>query len=262
MRKTWRSELQTRCWLLELLNNSSPLIQLVAVAHMSKDQTTILIVEDEPSISELLRFMLQDANYSVALACDAKQATALIAKELPDAILLDWMLPDSSGLTLLSQWRNDSRTAALPIIMLTARGMEEDKVKGLDYGAGDYVTKPFSPKELIARIQALLRRKAPELGQKILVHGAIRIDTERFEVTVDAVPVDLDQSEFKLLRFLAAHPDRIFSRAQLLDKVWGDHTFIEERTIDVHIMRLRKSLGAAADNIKTVRGIGYKLSRN
>ena len=227
---------------------------------MSKEQTTILIVEDEPSISELLRFMLQDANYAVTLAYDAKQALAHIAKALPDAVLLDWMLPDSSGLALLSQLRDDSRTATLPIIMLTARGMEEDKVKGLDHGADDYVTKPFSPKELVARIQALLRRKTPELGKKILVHGAIRIDTERFEVTVDTVPVDLDQSEFKLLRFLAAHPDRIFSRAQLLDKVWGDHTFIEERTIDVHIMRLRKSLGAAADNIKTIRGIGYKLS--
>jgi two-component system phosphate regulon response regulator PhoB len=226
---------------------------------MSKDQTTILIVEDEPSISELLRFMLQDANYSVVLAYDSKQALAQIAKELPDAILLDWMLPDTPGLALLSQLRNDSRTAALPIIMLTARGMEEDKVKGLDYGADDYVTKPFSPKELVARIQALLRRKAPELGKKVLAYGVIRIDTERFEVTVADAPATLDQSEFKLLRFLAAHPDRIFSRAQLLDKVWGDHAFIEERTIDVHIMRLRKSLGPAADYIKTVRGIGYKL---
>jgi two-component system phosphate regulon response regulator PhoB len=227
---------------------------------MSKDQTTILIVEDEPSISELLRFMLQDVNYAVVLAYDSKQAMAHIANELPDAILLDWMLPDTSGLALLSQLRNDNRTAALPIIMLTARGMEEDKVKGLDYGADDYVTKPFSPKELIARIQALLRRKVPERGKKVLVHGAIRIDTERFEVTVDAAPVALDQSEFKLLRFFVAHPDRIFSRAQLLDKVWGDHAFIEERTIDVHIMRLRKSLGSAADAIKTVRGVGYKLS--
>jgi two-component system phosphate regulon response regulator PhoB len=227
---------------------------------MAKDQTTILIVEDEPSISELLRFILQDAGYAAVLAQDAQQALAHIAEALPDAVLLDWMLPDLPGLALLSQLRSDSRTATLPIIMLTARGMEEDKVKGLDCGADDYVTKPFSPKELVARIQALLRRKAPELGKKLLVHGAIRIDTERFEVTVDAAPVALDQSEFRLLRFLAAHPDRIFSRAQLLDKVWGDHAFIEERTVDVHIMRLRKSLGAAADQIKTVRGIGYKLS--
>ncbi|MDB5774306.1 MAG: phoB [Herbaspirillum sp.] len=227
---------------------------------MPKDQTSILIVEDEPSISELLRFMLQDVGYSVILAQDAQEANAHIARELPDAVLLDWMLPDLPGLTLLSQLRNDPRTAALPIIMLTARGMEEDKIKGLNHGADDYVTKPFSPKELVARIQALLRRKTPELGKKVLVHGAIRIDTERFEVTVDAVPVELDQSEFRLLRFLAAHPDRIFSRSQLLDKVWGDHAFIEERTVDVHIMRLRKCLGAAADNIQTVRGIGYKMS--
>jgi two-component system phosphate regulon response regulator PhoB len=227
---------------------------------MSKDQTTILVVEDEPSISELLQFILQDAGFSVVLASDAKQAMEYIVEALPDAVLLDWMLPDLPGLTLLNQLRSDTRTATLPIIMLTARGMEEDKVKGLNCGADDYVTKPFSPKELIARIQALLRRKAPELGRKMLVHGAIRIDTERFEVTVGAVPVALDQSEFKLLRFLAAHPERIFSRAQLLDKVWGDHAFIEERTVDVHIMRLRKSLGTAADSIKTVRGIGYKLS--
>jgi two-component system phosphate regulon response regulator PhoB len=227
---------------------------------MSKDQTTILVVEDEPSISELLQFILQDAGFSVVLASDAKQAMERIVEALPDAVLLDWMLPDLPGLTLLNQLRSDTRTATLPIIMLTARGMEEDKVKGLNCGADDYVTKPFSPKELIARIQALLRRKAPELGKKMLVHGAIRIDTERFEVTVGAVPVTLDQSEFKLLRFLAAHPERIFSRAQLLDKVWGDHAFIEERTVDVHIMRLRKSLGTAADSIKTVRGIGYKLS--
>src|SRR5450830_1664126 len=227
---------------------------------MSKDSLHILLVEDEPSIAELLRFTLQGAGFAISIATDAAQARALIASALPQLVLLDWMLPDTSGLALLGEWRRQARTATLPVIMLTAKGMEEDKVKGLNEGADDYVTKPFSPKELIARIQALLRRKTPELGRKVLVHGAIRIDTERFEVTVDAVPVALDQSEFRLLRFLAAHPDRIFSRTQLLDKVWGDHAFIEERTVDVHIMRLRKSLGAAADYIKTVRGIGYKLS--
>lgn len=227
---------------------------------MAKDQISILIVEDEPSIAELLRFMLLGAGYEVVLATDAKQAVARIASVLPDAVLLDWMLPDSPGLALLAQLRSDPRTSALPIIMLTARGMEEDKVKGLDGGADDYVTKPFSPKELLARIQALLRRKTPELGKKILHIGAIRIDTEQFAVTVNDVAVALDQSEFRLLRFLAAHPDRIFTRAQLLDKVWGDHAFIEERTVDVHIMRLRKALGDAAECIKTMRGIGYKIT--
>jgi two-component system phosphate regulon response regulator PhoB len=141
------------------------------------------------------------------------------------------------------------------------QGHEEDKVKGLNEGADDYVTKPFSPKELVARVQALLRRKAPEVGRPSLSFGMLGIDTERHRVTVDQQEIELDQAEFKLLRYLVAHPERIFSRAQLLDKVWGDHTFIEERTVDVHIMRLRKALGAAADYIKTVRGLGYKLSQ-
>ena len=227
---------------------------------MSKDQLHILLVEDEPSIAELLRFTMQGAGFITSIAGDAAQARKLIADALPHLVLLDWMLPDTSGLGLLSEWRRDARTAALPVIMLTAKGMEEDKVKGLNEGADDYVTKPFSPKELVARVQALLRRKAPEVGQQSLAYGLVGIDTERHRVTIDQQEVELDQAEFKLLRYLVAHPDRIFSRAQLLDKVWGDHTFIEERTVDVHIMRLRKSLGAAADYVKTVRGMGYKLS--
>ncbi|MFJ9451275.1 MULTISPECIES: phosphate regulon transcriptional regulator PhoB [unclassified Herbaspirillum] len=227
---------------------------------MSKDQLHILLVEDEPSIAELLRFTMQGAGFITSIASDAAQARKLIADALPHLVLLDWMLPDTSGLGLLSEWRRDARTAALPVIMLTAKGMEEDKVKGLNEGADDYVTKPFSPKELVARVQALLRRKAPEVGQQSLAYGLVGIDTERHRVTIGQQEVELDQAEFKLLRYLVAHPERIFSRAQLLDKVWGDHTFIEERTVDVHIMRLRKSLGAAADYVKTVRGMGYKLS--
>lgn len=227
---------------------------------MSKDQLHILLVEDEPSIAELLRFTMQGAGFSTSIAIDAAEARKLIATALPQLVLLDWMLPDTSGLALLGEWRRDARTSALPVIMLTAKGMEEDKVKGLNEGADDYVTKPFSPKELVARVQALLRRKAPEVGQQSLNYGLVGIDTERHRVTVDKEEVELDQAEFKLLRYLVAHPERIFSRAQLLDKVWGDHTFIEERTVDVHIMRLRKSLGAAADYVKTVRGMGYKLS--
>ena len=227
---------------------------------MSKDQPHILLVEDEPSIAELLRFTMQGAGFATTVASDATEARKFIGTALPQLVLLDWMLPDTSGLALLGEWRRDARTAALPVIMLTAKGMEEDKVKGLNEGADDYVTKPFSPKELVARVQALLRRKAPEVGQQSLSYGLLGIDTERHRVTVDKDEIELDQAEFKLLRYLVAHPERIFSRAQLLDKVWGDHTFIEERTVDVHIMRLRKSLGAAADYVKTVRGMGYKLS--
>ena len=227
---------------------------------MSKDSLHILLVEDEPSIAELLRFTLQGAGFAISIATDAAQARALIASALPQLVLLDWMLPDTSGLALLGEWRRQARTATLPVIMLTAKGMEEDKVKGLNEGADDYVTKPFSPKELVARVQALLRRKTPEFGQQSLSYGLLCIDTESHRVTVQQQEVELDQAEFKLLRYLVAHPERIFSRAQLLDKVWGDHTFIEERTVDVHIMRLRKSLGAAADYVKTVRGMGYQLS--
>ncbi len=227
---------------------------------MSKHQTHILVVEDEPGIAALLRFTLDDAGFSCDIVSNAHDARLATAARLPQLILLDWMLPDSSGLLLLQEWRGHARSAALPVIMLTAKGMDEDKVRGLNEGADDYITKPFSPKELVARIQAVLRRKTPELGHSTLKYGAINIDTDRYQVTVDNQVIELDQAEFKLLRFLTAHPERIFSRAQLLDKVWGDHTFIEERTVDVHIMRLRKSLGSAADYIKTIRGVGYKIT--
>jgi len=227
---------------------------------MSKHQTHILIVEDEPGIAELLRFTLDDAGFSCEIAYSASEAREALSTMLPQVVLLDWMLPDTSGLSLLQEWRGQSRTAILPVIMLTAKGMDEDKVRGLNEGADDYVTKPFSPKELVARIQALLRRKVPELGYSALTYGAISIDTDRYQVSVENQAIELDQAEFKLLRFLLAHPERIFSRAQLLDKVWGDHTFIEERTVDVHIMRLRKSLGSAADYVKTIRGVGYKIT--
>ncbi|NUU01040.1 phosphate regulon transcriptional regulator PhoB [Herbaspirillum robiniae] len=227
---------------------------------MSKELPQILLVEDEPAIAELLRFTMQGAGFATIVATDVAQARRQIAESLPHAVLLDWMLPDSSGLALLSELRRDQRTAALPVIMLTAKGMEEDKVKGLNEGADDYVTKPFSPKELVARVQALLRRKTPEIGSQALKYGDISIDVERRQVSLANRPVALDQAEFKLLRYLVAHPDRIFSRAQLLDKVWGDHTFIEERTVDVHIMRLRKSLGDLSHYVQTVRGVGYRMS--
>jgi len=220
----------------------------------------ILIVEDEHGIAELLRFALNDAGFAPEIVYNAQYARESVARILPQAILLDWMLPDAPGLSLLREWRNAPRTADLPVIMLTAKGTEEDKVKGLNAGADDYITKPFSPKELIARIQALLRRKVPELRQGAQTIGIVMLDGERNRVSVSGQHVELDQAEFKLLRFLMAHPARPFSRAQLLDKVWGDHAFIEERTIDVHIMRLRKSLGSAADYVKTVRGVGYMFA--
>ncbi len=229
---------------------------------MADEQLRVLLVEDEEGIAELLRFTLNNAGFAVTIADTVGGARTHVREILPHIVLLDWMLPDASGITLLSEWRKDPRTAVLPVIMLTAKGQEEDKVTGLNQGADDYVTKPFSPKELVARVQALLRRKLPEVGHKQLTYGVLTLDMEQHKVTVEQDDVMLDQAEFKLLRYLMAHPERVYSRAQLLDKVWGDHTFIEERTVDVHVMRLRKSLGVASDYLKTVRGLGYKLSQS
>lgn len=228
---------------------------------MAEEQLRVLMVEDEDGIAELLRFTLGNAGFDVTVAETVAQARQHVREILPHVVLLDWMLPDASGVSLLSEWRKDARTATLPVIMLTAKGLEEDKVTGLNEGADDYVTKPFSPKELVARVQALLRRKLPEVGHNKLTFGVVTLDVDQHKVTVGTHAVALDQAEFKLLRYLMAHPERVYSRAQLLDKVWGDHTFIEERTVDVHVMRLRKSLGTAADYLKTVRGMGYKLSK-
>jgi two-component system phosphate regulon response regulator PhoB len=227
---------------------------------MADEQLRILLVEDEEGIAELLRFTFSNAGFTVITTETLAQARQQVREMLPKCVLLDWMLPDGSGVDLLAEWRKDQRTATLPVIMLTAKGQEEDKVKGLNEGADDYVTKPFSPKELVARVQALLRRKLPEVGHNKLTYGVLVLDVDQHKVTSAGVDVPLDQAEFKLLRYLMAHPERVYSRAQLLDKVWGDHTFIEERTVDVHVMRLRKSLGEAADYLKTVRGMGYKLT--
>jgi two-component system phosphate regulon response regulator PhoB len=225
----------------------------------SKQRLPILVVEDESGIAELLKFTLEAAGFSVEIAVNAQSARQAIAEALPRVVLLDWMLPDISGIALLNEWRSNTRTSTLPIIMLTARGLDEDKVKGLDAGADDYVTKPFSPRELVARVHAVLRRQSlPEVAEKKIV-GAITLDEERHAVLVQGAPVELGPAEFKLLQFLMVHPERVFSRAQLLDQVWGDNGFLEERTVDVHIMRLRKSLGAAGSCIETIRSIGYML---
>ena len=222
----------------------------------------ILVVEDEPAIQELVAFACGNAGFAVRRADDARGARAEVQRELPDLVVLDWMLPDRSGIELLRELRTEERTRALPVIMLTARGAEADRVAGLDAGADDYVVKPFSPRELVSRVRAVFRRRAPQLSGEALEYGPLKIDPVRHEVTVDGQPVKMGLAEFKLLRFLVGHPERVFSRAQLLDSVWGDHVFIEERTVDVHMLRLRKALAPAGarDLVQTVRGLGYRLS--
>ncbi len=223
---------------------------------------TALVVEDEPAILELIRINLVDAGYDVQGTADAEAARRMIDAALPDLLLLDWMLPGQSGLAFARELRADKRTRELPIIMVTARGDEADKVAGLEAWVDDYVTKPFSPRELKARIKAVLRRRAPESAQERLVAGALALDSASHRVTVDGKPVHLGPTEYRLLRFLLARPERVHSRAQLLDQVWGDQVYIEERTVDVHIRRLRAALAPFGqdDLIETVRGAGYRLA--
>jgi two-component system phosphate regulon response regulator PhoB len=223
---------------------------------------TILVVEDEPAILELLKINLVDAGYDVRAAADAETAHTLLKDEaLPDLLLLDWMLPGQSGLAFAKQLRADARTKELPVIMVTARSDEADRVAGLEAWVDDYVTKPFSPRELKARIKAVLRRRAPEAAQEPLTAGPLKLDPTTHRVTAHGRPVPLGPTEFRLLRFLLARPERVHSRSQLLDQVWGDHVYIEERTVDVHIRRLRLALEPfELDHlIETVRGSGYRL---
>ena len=222
----------------------------------------ILVVEDEPAIRELLKVNLGAAGYEVHEAPDAERARIELARELPDLLLLDWMLPGQSGLALARQLRSTARTRQLPIIMLTARSDEADKVAGLEAWVDDYVTKPFSPRELKARIKSVLRRRAPEAALEALEVGELRLDPIAHRVTARGNDVALGPTEFRLLHFLLARPDRVHSRKQLLDMVWGDHVYIEERTVDVHIRRLRLALEPhGADRlIETVRGSGYRLA--
>ena len=227
---------------------------------MTSDKIKILIVEDEPAIMQLVSFTVKAAGWDDVQAQTSTQAWELLKSRIPDLILLDWMLPDQSGLQFLSRLRSDFNFKAIPVIMLTAKGLEEDKIAGLDRGADDYVTKPFSPRELTARINALLRRKSPEQGQEILKAGSVTLEQSSCSVYVGHERIDIGQSEYKLLNFLLANPNRVFSRSQLLDKVWGSHVDIEERTVDVHLLRLRKALKDAESLIKTVRSVGYMLS--
>jgi two-component system phosphate regulon response regulator PhoB len=221
----------------------------------------ILVVEDEVAIQELLRYTLEQAAFEVVIANSAEQALAEIRNQLPAMVLLDLMLPGMSGVVLAKRLRSEARTRELPIIMVTARADEGDRVQGLDLGADDYVTKPFSPKELIARIRAVLRRRAPHLAGDPVEIGDVRLDPGARTVTCDGQPVALGPTEFELLQYLMNHPNRALTRDQLLNALRGDHRFLEDRTIDVYIRRLRAGLGPAGDAmIETVRGIGYKLS--
>ncbi len=229
--------------------------------------SAVLVVEDETAIAELIAINLRHAGFDVRVAVDADAAQAAVDRVLPDLVLLDWMLPGQSGVQLARRWRADARTRELPVIMLTARADEADKITGLDAGADDYLTKPFSPKELLARIRAVLRRKAPEALDTAVEISGLRLDpaTRRVSRQVEgaAREVKLGPTEFRLLHFLMTHPERVHSRAQLLDRVWGDHVFIEERTVDVHVKRLREALAPAqcAALIETVRGAGYRLTQ-
>ena len=225
-----------------------------------KKQARILIVEDEPAIAELIAVNLRHNGFAPVWAEDGTLAQREIDTAVPDAILLDWMLPGQSGLALARKWRGETRTKTVPILMLTARGDEPDKIAGLDAGADDYITKPFSTQELLARLRAVLRRRAPEPADESLAVGELKLDAATHRVSWRGHPLKLGPTEFKLLQYLMKHPERVHSRSQLLDKVWGDHVFIEERTVDVHVKRLRESLGTAGALIETVRGAGYRLT--
>lgn len=221
----------------------------------------ILVVEDEPAIRELIGFACESSGYTVLRAGSVQEASDLLSQNRVHLILLDWMLPDLSGLQWLDKLKRDERYAAVPVIMLTARGTESDKVAGLDAGADDYVVKPFSPRELIARIRAVLRRGGAE-AEKTVTCGPLTINEARFSAKVQGEPVKLGVIEFKMLLVLASSPGRVYSRAQLLSRVWDDSTELDERTVDVHILRLRKQLAgtAAASLVETVRGLGYRAN--
>ena len=224
-------------------------------------RTHILVIEDESAIVELLLYNLEREGFRVSVAADGEEAIARIAEDKPDLVLLDWMLPNVSGLEVCRQIRRKSATRDLPVIMLTARGEESDRVRGLDVGADDYVTKPFSITELVARIKALLRRSRPSRDAEVLRYADLELDTVRHRVIRNGRSVHLGPTEFRLLRFLMERPGRVYSREQLLDSVWGHDIHVELRTVDVHIRRLRRALNGEheADLIRTVRAAGYSL---
>lgn len=223
---------------------------------------TILIVEDEKPIREMVTFALGRAGYDLIEASDVSEAFEQLSHKLPDLVLLDWMLPGASGIEFARRMKRDELTRDVPIVMLTARGEEEDKVSGLEAGADDYITKPFSPRELMARIKAVLRRASPDSEGGMIEVAGLRLDPESHRVTGGNVDIDVGPTEFRLLTFFMTHPERVFSRTQLLDRIWGRNAYVEERTVDVHILRLRKALMPSGFDalIQTVRGVGYRLS--
>ncbi|MFA6016354.1 MAG: phosphate regulon transcriptional regulator PhoB [Gallionellaceae bacterium] len=223
----------------------------------------ILIVEDEPAIQELLEFNVSQCGFRSQTAGDAAGAMAAINRVLPDLMLLDWMLPGISGVELAKRLRADQRTRNIPIIMLTARTDERDKIIGLESGADDYITKPFSPRELMARIRAVLRRRMPQMSDELVKVEGLELSPITHRVSAKGETIELGPTEFRLLHFFMTHVERVYNRAQLLDQVWGDHVFVEERTVDVHIRRLRQALEPSGYErfVQTVRGSGYRFSR-
>jgi len=222
----------------------------------------ILIVEDEQPIREMVMFALASVGYEAWEAADSRQAHAVIAERLPDLILLDWMLPGISGIDFARRLKKEELTRELPIIMLTARAEEEDKVQGLESGADDYITKPFSPRELVARIRAVLRRGGPAAEDEVLRANGLSLDLASHRVSAGETLLEMGPTEYRLLEFFMSHPERVYSRGQLLDRVWGGTVYVEERTVDVHIRRLRKALEPYGHDalIQTVRGAGYRFS--
>jgi two-component system phosphate regulon response regulator PhoB len=224
--------------------------------------TNVLVVDDEPDIREVIRFALEGAGFRVFEAGHADEARKLLASESPDLMLLDWMLPGRSGLELAQQLKQSPKTRNLPIIMVSARGQEEDRVRGLDTGADDYIAKPFSPREMVARVNAVLRRVKPEEPADEIDIGGLHIDNLSHRVSAEGKPIEVAPTEYRLLHFFMTHADRAFSRSQLLDQVWGDQVYVEERTVDVHVRRLRKALETTGHDrlLQTVRGVGYRFS--
>ena len=222
----------------------------------------VLVVEDETPIREMLCFVLEQNGFEPVEAADFAQGVARVTEPLPDLILLDWMLPGGSGIQFIKQMKQDELTRQIPIIMLTARGEEEDKVRGLEVGADDYITKPFSPKELTARLKAVIRRAVPTATEEVIEVQGLKLDPVSHRVTVNEQALDLGPTEFRLLHFFMTHPERVYSREQLLNNVWGTNVYVEDRTVDVHIRRLRKAVSLAGHDelIQTVRGSGYRFS--
>ncbi|WOH39086.1 phosphate regulon transcriptional regulator PhoB [Thalassotalea fonticola] len=222
----------------------------------------ILVVEDEAPIREMITFVLEQNGFNAIEAADFEQAKALLVDPLPDLVLLDWMLPGVSGIKIAKEIKQNDYTSKIPIIMLTARSDEDDKVRGFEVGVDDYVTKPFSPKELIARIKAVIRRVAPTSLEEIIEFKGLTLDPVSYRVKINDNPIDLGPTEFKMLHFFMTHPERVYSREQLLDNVWGTNVYVEDRTVDVHIRRLRKSISGQGHEefVQTVRGAGYRFS--